>query len=96
VTFNPVTVAANFAENHPYWTIFIAIIFPNAVSTMPTPNGVGIRGSTAYKWVFGFLHALPNIPRLIAVLFPSLAQYVGLVTPAQAATNAANLTDGKQ
>lgn len=92
MTFNPVTVAANFAENHPYWTIFIAIIFPNAVSTMPSPNGVGIRGTTAYKWIFGFLHALPNIPRLLITLFPAFAQYLNLITPDQAAQNTQNLT----
>lgn len=76
---------ANFVANHPYWTISIAIVFPNLVSTMPSPNGTGFTSSTPYKWLFGFLHALPNLPRLLSTLFPQLAGTIGIISQDQAA-----------
>jgi len=76
---------ADFVHNHPYQSIVYAILFSNLVATMPSPSGVGIRGSTIYKWAFGFLHAIPNLPRVLATLFPQLAGTMGILTRSETA-----------
>jgi len=81
---------ANFISSHPYQAIIYALLFTNLVATMPSPNGTGMRATTAYKWVFGFLHALPNIPRLLATLFPQVAASVKILTPAETALKVAS------
>lgn len=75
---------ANFVTNHPYQAMTYAFAAVNLIATMPSPNGVGIRGTTIYKWMFGFLHAI-NIPRLLITLFPQYAGAVGLISQADTA-----------
>jgi hypothetical protein len=82
---------ASFISNHPYQAMIYAVLFTNLVNAMPTPNGIGIRGTTAYRWLFGFLHSLPNIPRLLVTLFPAAAGAVGILTPSETAAKVAEV-----
>jgi hypothetical protein len=71
---------ADFVHDHPYQTMIYAFLGANLISTMPSPtaDGTGFRGSTLYRWAFGFLHTI-NIPRLLVTLFPQFAGEVGLL-----------------
>jgi hypothetical protein len=86
---------ANFVTHHPYQATIYAILFTNFVATMPSPNGVGIRATTAYKWIFAFLHAIPNIPRLLITFFPSIAGSMKLLNPAETADKVASNSQGE-
>jgi hypothetical protein len=71
---------ADFVHNHPYQTMIYVFVGTNLISTMPSPtaDGTGFRGSTLYKWAFGFLHTI-NLPRLLVTLFPQFAGEVGIL-----------------
>jgi hypothetical protein len=53
------------------WKILLtmAVVY-NTIAAMPTPNGSKVTGSWWYKWLFGSLHGLLNLPRLIITMFP--------------------------
>ena len=66
-----------------HWKALLAgYVAWNAIAAMPSPNGTGQpdrqagagAGVTAtwwYKWIFGTLHGVTNLPRLVATLFPN-------------------------
>jgi hypothetical protein len=75
---------ANFVTNHPYQSMIYAFLLVNLVATMPSPNGKGIRATTAYMWAFAFLHLI-NLPRLLVTIFPQFAAMLKLLSPDEAA-----------
>jgi hypothetical protein len=55
-----------------HWKAILAtLIFLQAVNALPAPTDrwPWTKGF-AYSFVFGFLHGLANIPRMLATLFP--------------------------
>jgi hypothetical protein len=56
----------------------------NVINGMPSPNGVGIRATTWYKWLFSTLHGIGGmVPRIIATVFPQIGNFFNPPTGGQ-------------
>jgi hypothetical protein len=63
------------------WNAIAAMPSPNgtglpAVAGLPQSDrqagaGAGVTATWWYKWIFGTLHGVTNLPRLVATLFPN-------------------------
>jgi hypothetical protein len=54
-----------------HWRGILAIlIVAQIINAMPSPKETGPTSSWWYQWIFGALHALVNLPRVLFTLFP--------------------------
>lgn len=67
-----------FIQQHTYTSIGVAWILSNMASALPAPTS---NSSAFYKWAYAVSHAtFGMLPRVIATMFPSAAQFLNIST----------------